>query len=425
MDIGITTIGVTVSEKVAQSDGTVYVCDNDNNYRILFDFDAEWDAEPVKTARFKFGGKIHDEVFTGNEVDVPRISGVYRFEIGVFAGDLRTTTAAVVPCRASILAGGGTPDAPKPDVYAQIMGMLNDMFALYGPENVAKTIEAGLQEAKESGMFDGKDGITPAFTVGTVTTLSAGTNATAEITGTAAAPVLNLGIPRGADGNSGTGTGDMAASVYDPTGKKKDIFAYADEKAFDISKLTDPIPLTKGGTGAKSAADARANLGVETSAAIYSGVTTMLAPYLKAADYETDVVQRTGTLVPQSRTINGKNLQSNITLAASDVGAAAAKIGVVNVTASTSLALTHAEKTVRVNASDAVTITVRANANVAFPIGTCIVITSVGTGAVSIAPAYGVTINSKESKRTIDGQYAAVTLYKADTDVWELWGALA
>lgn len=110
---------------------------------------------------------------------------------------------------------------------------------------------------------------------------------------------------------------------------------------------------------------------------------------------------------------------------AEDVGAAAAKIGVVNVTASTSLALTHAEKTIRVNASDAVTITVRANANVAFPVGTCIIITSVGTGTVSIAPAYGVTINSKESKRTIDGQYAAVTLYKADTDVWELWGALA
>jgi hypothetical protein len=129
--------------------------------------------------------------------------------------------------------------------------------------------------------------------------------------------------------------------------------------------------------------------------------------------------------VQKTRTINGKSLQSNITLAASDVGAAEAKIGVVNVTASTTLALTHAEKTVRVTASGAVTLTVPTNASVAFPVGTCIVVTGVGAGAVSFTPASGVTLNSKDSKRTIDGQYAAVTLYKAGTDVWELWGALA
>jgi hypothetical protein len=53
------------------------------------------------------------------------------------------------------------------------------------------------------------------------------------------------------------------------------------------------------------------------------------------------------------------------------------------------------------------------------------VVTGVGAGAVSFAPASGVTLNSKESKRSIDGQYAAVTIYKAATNVWELWGALA
>ena len=281
MDIGITMIGVTVSEKVAQSDGTVYVCDNDNNYRILFDFDAEWDAEPAKTARFKFGGKIHDEVFTGNEVDVPRISGVYRFEVGVFAGDLRTTTAAVVPCRASILAGGGTPDAPKPDVYAQIMGMLNDMFALYGPENVAKTIEAGLLEAKESGMFDGPEGPKgDAFTYADFTEeqLAAlrgpagptgpegpagpegpkGADGTMKFEDLTAEQKESLRGPEGLAGPKGdaftyadfteeqlaalrgpegpagpTGApgkdSDMFAATYDPQGKKQDMFAYVDQ----------------------------------------------------------------------------------------------------------------------------------------------------------------------------------------------------
>lgn len=45
----------------------------------------------------------------------------------------------------------------------------------------------------------GKDGVTPNLQIGTVTTLPAGSSATAEITGTTANPMLNLGIPRGAD----------------------------------------------------------------------------------------------------------------------------------------------------------------------------------------------------------------------------------
>ena len=38
------------------------------------------------------------------------------------------------------------------------------------------------------------------MTIGSVTTLEAGQNATASMGGTAESPVLNLGIPKGADG---------------------------------------------------------------------------------------------------------------------------------------------------------------------------------------------------------------------------------
>ena len=47
-------------------------------------------------------------------------------------------------------------------------------------------------------VLDGEDGDTPNFAVGQVTTLSAGSMATATITGTKENPVLNLGIPNGA-----------------------------------------------------------------------------------------------------------------------------------------------------------------------------------------------------------------------------------
>lgn len=54
------------------------------------------------------------------------------------------------------------------------------------------------------------------ITVGTVTTLPAGSNATVTNVGTSTDPIFNFGIPQGAQGAAGTG--DMNASTYDPNG---------------------------------------------------------------------------------------------------------------------------------------------------------------------------------------------------------------
>lgn len=64
-----------------------------------------------------------------------------------------------------------------------------------------------LGTALDNGDFDGKDGVTPSFQIGTVTTLEAGSKATASITGTPENPILNLGIPKGQDGSGGSGGG--------------------------------------------------------------------------------------------------------------------------------------------------------------------------------------------------------------------------
>lgn len=53
----------------------------------------------------------------------------------------------------------------------------------------------------------GDTGATPNITIGTVTTLAAGSDATASITGDTPNLTLNLGIPKGADGAAGEGTG--------------------------------------------------------------------------------------------------------------------------------------------------------------------------------------------------------------------------
>lgn len=67
-----------------------------------------------------------------------------------------------------------------------------------GPEKPAMKIGSVCVSGR-----DGQNGISPVFSVGTVETLPAGSEATVELTGTQAAPVLNFGIPKGRDG-SGT-----------------------------------------------------------------------------------------------------------------------------------------------------------------------------------------------------------------------------
>jgi YD repeat-containing protein len=64
-------------------------------------------------------------VFTGNQCEIPVISNTNTIRVGVFAGDLRTTTAAWIPARKSILCGSGSPADPPEDVYNQIMEKLN------------------------------------------------------------------------------------------------------------------------------------------------------------------------------------------------------------------------------------------------------------------------------------------------------------
>lgn len=59
----------------------------------------------------------------------------------------------------------------------------------------------------------GKDGVTPDIKIGTVTTLPAGSAATASMGGTAAQPTLNLGIPKGANGDNANVTRDAVVGA--------------------------------------------------------------------------------------------------------------------------------------------------------------------------------------------------------------------
>jgi len=77
---------------------------------------------------------------------------------------------------------------------------------------------------------------------------------------------------------------------------------------------------------------------------------------------------------------------------------------------------------VRFTSGSAVTVTVPAEASVAFDVGTQIDVIQVGAGKVTFGGS--VTINSLSGNKSLGGQYAGGTLIKVDSDVWDLVGNL-
>ena len=145
------TINVTVRDKIASAVGDiVYICGN-SDYVINFDFDAEWDDYDVKTARFVHDGSYIDVVFAGNQCAMPVIHKAYGIYVGVYAGNLRTTTPAHIPSAASILSAEGTPEAPPDDVYAQLTELCNE----------AVSAATSVREDADAGKFNGAPGKTP------------------------------------------------------------------------------------------------------------------------------------------------------------------------------------------------------------------------------------------------------------------------
>lgn len=91
--------------------------------------------------------------------------------------------------------------------------------------------------------IDGKDGVSPTVSV---VAISGGHRVSiTDANGTKTFDVMD-----GEDGAAGAGTGDMLAKVYDPQGKKQDIFAYVDEKTkdIDVDVTADEVTFADGET---------------------------------------------------------------------------------------------------------------------------------------------------------------------------------
>lgn len=229
--------------------------------------DPAWDGLQ-KTVVFR-SAVTKDVLDSGSEVTIPAEvvsrAGIYLY-MGVYGADAANNV--VVPTiwtelgfvHGAAAPSGDTSADPSLPVWAQIQAMVGDLGTLdteaksnlvaainealtkggeIAPDDVQRIVEDYLKANPPGTGADGKDGITPTIgengnwylgssdtgkpsrgadgavpdiQIGTVTTLPAGSDATASMGGTAENPLLNLGIPKGADGQGG-GSGGTDISL--------------------------------------------------------------------------------------------------------------------------------------------------------------------------------------------------------------------
>lgn len=94
-------------------------------------------------------------------------------------------------------------------------------------------------------------------------------------------------------------------------------------------------------------------------------------------------------------------------------------------TAAYTVVKSDAGKTISVESSSDITITIPLNSTTPFTVGQKIEFIRYGAGAVSFAGAdVGVIINSKNSNKKISSRYSGAVLTKVDTNTWLLLGDL-
>lgn len=141
------TLPIKIREKIAVYDSDEKVVCHNSDYLLKFDFDAEWTEYKYKTAIVRYfkapeGWLKHEIMFEGETCELPVIDKAAELYIGVFAGDIRTTTEAKIPCRLSALSMTGVPVDPPDNVYNQILKMLEELKAgEVSPEDIKAAVD--------------------------------------------------------------------------------------------------------------------------------------------------------------------------------------------------------------------------------------------------------------------------------------------
>jgi hypothetical protein len=153
---------ITVANKIAVVDAAtepIIVCGN-SSYVIDFLFDSEWNDYKIKNAIFTYkrnGETKHIEVvFTGTKCNVPILTGIQEVFIGVYAGELHTTTSARVACKKSALCDVTKAEDPPKDVYSQLLEILKNNYPLEAAINANEAAAEANEAAANVGVLSNK-----------------------------------------------------------------------------------------------------------------------------------------------------------------------------------------------------------------------------------------------------------------------------
>lgn len=151
----LTTIHITVRDRVPTITAGEEVISHNSDYVAEFEFDEEWQSA-YKTVYFVCeDGSYQAVVISGNMCAVPMLDGEHRrIFVGVQEGSaekpsvLKTSRPCCLKVADSIadLLGQPIPD-PTPDVYQQIIAMLEDIKkGEVSPEDIQKAVDNYLTE---------------------------------------------------------------------------------------------------------------------------------------------------------------------------------------------------------------------------------------------------------------------------------------
>lgn len=122
-------IEIKIRDRIARVVGSPQIICGNNGYTVSFDFDSEWNEFEQKTAVFSFcrDGKpvICNVEFIGTGCSIPVITGSNLVEIGCYAGNIRTSSPAAVPCCECITDIPSELTEIPVDVYNELMEQKN------------------------------------------------------------------------------------------------------------------------------------------------------------------------------------------------------------------------------------------------------------------------------------------------------------
>lgn len=239
-------INITVAHKVAVSDTQSIVCDN-SDYTVHWTLDEDWSAYDTKTMRTIYmDGTYEDTVFNGDTIALPVCTVPGAVQIGLFAGNLRTSRVAILRALPSVRSAAGAPADPTPDVYDQLMEIIKGLGGV-DPDDIAKAVADYLAAHP----IEETDPTVPAWakaeTKPTYTAAEVGAIAQSDLqvaTNAALALAKSSGEFDGAPGENGA---DGAPGIYygttQPTGDTHPVW-------IDPNGMPDELDLSLGITGA-------------------------------------------------------------------------------------------------------------------------------------------------------------------------------